>query len=421
MGKRSISFLLFFCLIVTILLLPSCKKQSQQDLGDQYVFGQDMQYMYWNGGTSDFTMTESPDGYYFMEGNTIFYMDKSSMEVVPLCNKPDCLHHLETDPKKVWKCNAYVPTGLESYLFWWNGNLYTVVMFDQNGNQLEHGSLLKISPDGAQREYLCELTADPHWAIVHRGKFYYASSVFDESLEPDYQVKAIDLNNPKQQEETIFHDHKDGGSIQRLLAYGNHLYINVDYYDNGKSTTESHEINILTKEDTIIDSDLKDGKRQMVFGTFLDQKMYVYLMDSTEDGEKTSEEQRTIWSMDLDGNNRQKAFVMGNEDTYTYVYADQKNLYLFAWWPFVYTPEDRFLSMIDQEGNELAKVDLSEIEGSRVTFSPGGENYLFLNSMENNETFYRYAVNKQELLKNGTAKPEKVSEVTIAYTYADYS
>lgn len=77
--------------------------------------------------------------------------------------------------------------------------------------------------------------------------------------------------------------------------------------------------------------------------------------------------------------------------------------------------------MIDQEGNELTKVDLSEIEGSRVTFSPGGENYLFLNSMENNETCYRYAVNKQELLENGTAKPEKISEVTIAYTHADYS
>ncbi|MCI9273188.1 MAG: hypothetical protein HFE39_04425 [Clostridiales bacterium] len=399
--------------VMTVLsiLLCSCSSQSQQDLGDEYVSGQDMQYMNMELSTLTLNTAESSDGFYFMEENFIFYTDKSSMQTVPLCNKPDCLHNLETDPKKVWKCNAYLPIGLNDTISFWNNHLYVIVALDQSGKEIKNGALMKISLDGTNREYVCNFDLYPTFGVVHRGKFYYIYSNFDESLESDCQIKSIDLTQKNTSEKTLFQGKQKNGSIQRFFCYANYLYFSVSYTKDGQSAWENRRIDIRTNEDIILDSDLIEKNHSMDLGTINNQKLYFYY---SKDGLHND----SIWEMGLKGEEKKKFMDMNEK---VHIYADMDHLYLFKPWMFVTAPEDRLLQVIDKDsGEKIAEVDLSEIKGEEVQLAAGEGDYLFLSSTVNYEQYFRYAVNKKELLEKGTAKPVEVSSVEMKYTHAQY-
>lgn len=82
--------------LTAILFFSSCQKQEDTLPKEEYVQGMDYQYMYDNR-----PMAEAPEGYYLRVSDFLYYIGKDTMEPVPLCSKPNCLHQQEQDPEKV--------------------------------------------------------------------------------------------------------------------------------------------------------------------------------------------------------------------------------------------------------------------------------------------------------------------------------
>lgn len=92
-------------------------------------------------------MTSCKEGYYFVSGDFLYFIDRKTLKTVPLCNKPDCEHTYQYSD-----CNAYLP--LEQYLtdfglYYYNSNLYIL----GTDGELDSKSiyLYEISKDGKER------------------------------------------------------------------------------------------------------------------------------------------------------------------------------------------------------------------------------------------------------------------------------
>ncbi len=94
MKKRTI------CLSVSIflLILSGCGKDT---LPDSYIEGSDFQYM--RQGDTDWEpqMQRGEKGYYFRQGEFVYYLDDGTGLLLPLCNKVDCLHDREKDMERL--------------------------------------------------------------------------------------------------------------------------------------------------------------------------------------------------------------------------------------------------------------------------------------------------------------------------------
>ena len=379
------------CLLMLVMVtgLVSCQNRKQF-LEDTYVEGQDQAYMYLDLVHATQEVAETEDGYYFLISNRLFFVDKTTLQMIPLCNKPDCLHEKETDTQKTWKCNAYFFSGYHGFISYWNGNLYIMVEYNQEGNKLPHGGLIKVSKDGTKRTLVFEPQEEASIFVLHRGVFYYSSETYDRGLNANYNIHAVDLQNGGK-DEILYHGEKESGSIQDMLCYGNHLYFREDFSDEeGNLKTEIKEINLNSREITTLESE-DDEKYILMQGVFQDQIYYTLNgPDVTEDW--------TWKRRNLDGSGEQDWFTTPVEQK---LYADTEYFYLYTPWMFIMdTPDDPVLYMLDQEGNQLGSFDFGQIEGRQTNFIPGGEDYFFIVSEEDGASHY-YAVNKKEMAETG--------------------
>lgn len=98
--------LLFYLSAVILLLgLAGCGKKDT--LSDTYMEKSDFQYM--RQGSMDFQpdMQKGEKGYYFRHDAFIYYLDEETEKLLPLCNRVDCLHDMETEQERYEACNAY--------------------------------------------------------------------------------------------------------------------------------------------------------------------------------------------------------------------------------------------------------------------------------------------------------------------------
>ncbi len=183
MKKRSYfksSIRLFCVLAAGLFLLSACGKTKEKAANGANVS------LETDAIASDFEVpyiAESENGYYFWECRSadhpeprLMFMDKESGRIVPLCNKPDCMH----DGKE---CNAYFP-GLDSgedgidkhYLQYYDGNLYAVGLSSD-----DYATLFCVKEDGSEWEisvklYRTDYTATGHWKtpeiLIHDGYVY---------------------------------------------------------------------------------------------------------------------------------------------------------------------------------------------------------------------------------------------------------
>ncbi len=121
--------LLFYVSAFILLLgITGCGRKNY--LPDTYVEESDFQYM--RQGSMDLQpdMQKGEKGYYFRHDAFIYYLDEETEKLLPLCNRVDCLHDMETEPARYETCNAYVQpyggqscsTGFEYY----KGYLYYI-------------------------------------------------------------------------------------------------------------------------------------------------------------------------------------------------------------------------------------------------------------------------------------------------------
>ena len=384
------------CLLLAALMIgtTACQKGS---FGDTYIEGQDQQYMYTDLFYGAQEMTETEEGYYFLYQNYLFFADRETLEVSPLCDNPGCLHEKETDTSKTWKCNAYYFTGIDNFIASWGDSLYIKVESNQMGKRLPKGGLMQVSKDGMEKSIVCEFQELPGSSnALHRGKFYYASKEVDRKLSANYNIHEVDLQNGGS-DRILYNGKKESGCIPQLLCYGNHLYFKESYVKDENSYVDVKEINLQTGEIT----ELKPEGEEEAFslrGVFHD-RIYYTSTNSYETGQWD-------WKyMNLDQSNRQEWFSTPEEQL---LYADTRYFYLYTPWVYLADSEkEPSISMLDKDGNQIGNCDLSAIEGDLIDFMPGGEQYFFLISIDDDYLHHYYAVNKEETAKTGQGKPKE--------------
>lgn len=112
-------------------LFSGCSSVDAYPNDNIYHFETDAQIPMYSCATER-SFAESEDGYYFVltiRGNHfLFFADKETMEVLPLCGKPNCLHYEEPDFAKRQLCNSfYYGVLYRTSVYYNNGKLYIPV------------------------------------------------------------------------------------------------------------------------------------------------------------------------------------------------------------------------------------------------------------------------------------------------------
>lgn len=214
-------------LFLLLVLLTGCQSSGpEQDLGDGYVMGSDNQYYFLMASLQGNAMTESENAVYFQDGWYLYATDKKTGACVPLCNKPDCTHdENERNADGSSNCNACLTA---ENLAYYQGKLYAV----------DHDSIVwEVSINGDTRKQLIQLEKDITSAIVHRGYLYLSTTDFlmdsesytEEKLKDmSYQVLRYRLDQWDGKPEVVYEKKGEWGQINAMLAYGNHVYIQID-------------------------------------------------------------------------------------------------------------------------------------------------------------------------------------------------
>ena len=208
---------------------------SSSPYGEAYHLDTDDPYML--HGFSVIHFAESEDGFYFdgphSNGSYLYYTSKDTMEPIPLCNKPNCLHaQRKDDPHATlqeikatrMECNAYVDS-LKN-VFYYKDSLYCVGNFDALS---QDQALYKISSDGSQKEKLYsfhfhEISSTPVAVIVgdvtlHRGYLYYIVQTPETAV-----LYRLPIEQEKKTPETLYTYQYTNSFIQHKF-YDNYLYI----------------------------------------------------------------------------------------------------------------------------------------------------------------------------------------------------
>lgn len=317
-------------LVLLCFILAGCSKS----LPDTYQEGSDYQYM--EKKTFSAYHQTGEDVHYFAHGHYIYYMDRESKIILPLCGKADCLHDKETDSEKKQNCNAYMETeSADTGIAYCNGYLYYLELSDFSAPVL-----YCLSADGTKKEQMYQWADNvtiEQW-IVHRDVLYYVEHIYlsekDKTAE-QYVVKALSLTGKMKKPGTIYKVEKnlDVFTVAHPQAYGNFLYFQV--YAQKKTEEEVTKENFIEyqylktfiydmKENEVRELTLEGmGRNDVIQGvTFWQGKVifhpYKYEIDYMEP---------VAWYIaDLDGTNAE-IFMEGVGQGLTFL-SDGKYLYL---------------------------------------------------------------------------------------------
>ena len=193
----------------------------------------DYQYTYDNNITSWRKVQSDSDGKYIYKKGYIYYYNNKTKTMTPLCNKPNCLHDMETDQNRLLDCNACTsPFGLrdDEFIQYYDGYVYYVY----------EDSLYRIKKDGSKKDKI--FTADDglyinSW-IIHKGYLYYETISFSSGegestvVYAEAKLKSLKLssNMSEKKAKVIYVNDDDNykdGHIYSVKAYKNYLCYNV--------------------------------------------------------------------------------------------------------------------------------------------------------------------------------------------------
>ena len=216
-----------------LIILSGCGKEN---LPNTYIEGSDFQYMRQGAWDWEPKMQKGEQGYYFRQGEFVYYLNEETEEFLPLCAKADCLHDRETDPARRKSCNAYMyfdefSSDVSQGMMYYDRYLYCLT--DKGFN--EETILYRLSEDGAKKEqiYRWSGVGVEDW-LIHRGVFYYSEHfyTYDEEgeMEEHYVLKALNLTGTIKEPESIYALEEENVfylGFNWFRAYGNYLYFIV--------------------------------------------------------------------------------------------------------------------------------------------------------------------------------------------------
>ena len=201
------------------------EKLDLENYSLDYVFETDAQTFFLNG-----ECTKTENGYYVWGRgeycSKLCFIDSRMLEMVPVCNRPDCLH---TDSD----CNAHYNDLLvpgeyydHNYIQYYDGYVYII------GTDGEYENLYRISPDGTTCEKYMSLyrvdlspedkdSTNPSYTTpsvwIHRGYVYYI-----DNKEKYPKLRRMKLGSDEV--EVVYETGGEGAVLFRMMPYGDYLF-----------------------------------------------------------------------------------------------------------------------------------------------------------------------------------------------------
>ncbi len=265
----------------------------------------------------DMKVSNGSGDYMFYRG-ALYYYDYKSETTVPLCNKPDCKHDVDTYGSD---CNAAFN---ESEFYYDKGIAYydDCIYLLGNGNNKSDDltssssaktiSLFKVSKTGSTREKLFSLfdATDINTVgvfTVHRGNVFW-------SINADNGTKlySMSLEN-KDSKRLVFESNKPAAGINRFMGVGNSLYFAYSYaVDDNYNEWEGG----ICRYDFDTNEIYSLAKSYSCF-TVADNRLFYLDSDIAP---------KTIYTCTLDGKNVKE--IAPCPDNSWHIFSDSKYIYL---------------------------------------------------------------------------------------------
>ena len=367
-------FLTVFCAMICIIsltVLSGCQSTNYASLPDSYNKETDYPYSFFS--TTGVAITPAENGYYYVEGDFLFFLDSTSKEIAVVCNRPDCKHQYETDSKEVWKCDGYLGRVTFCNVQVYEDAVYVLTSGSTENDALDLGAgdkLTKFSLDGTKREDIRPVSITQGFTQplrIHRGYAYYIAT-----NEEEQALYRFPLDDPQAKVETVY---STKSYVSEFIPYGNHVYIQAEGDIFDYSITENQVY--LLKE------------KYSLGGIYKDQ-LLVRSNDHPIEEPPTGEYEL------LDRNTKELSpFIsLDTKDGVDAVYLDTNGEQLFEWRipladifgeNYVETPTYQF-SVLDEQGSIQFSAPYTLLKDSPVSFAPGDERFAFFWSIDFYET-----------------------------------
>ncbi|MGL4742101.1 MAG: hypothetical protein ACRC41_15080 [Sarcina sp.] len=297
-------------LLFTSMIFSGCSNTKK--LSNDEIFNTD----FYN--ESESFITENEKGYYFVNGNYIYYTDKESMKPIVLCNKPNCLHEKQGDNSKVYECNAFVYFSNYNYINVYDDQIYLTSSFNSNKKD-EVLELVQLSSDGEKRKPIIKFDSDfINSTIIDRGNIYYVNQKYKEDKLTS-TIEKINLSDSKK--EVIFTSSLTDGGIGGFTLNESKLY----FYEYGNNdANEFNESDIILDLETMAMKSENINYEKLKSPTLIDNGKSFYSYFYGDKDERNSE----IYTSDLDGSNEEILYNIPHnkfltDDNYIYAFIDK--------------------------------------------------------------------------------------------------
>lgn len=320
-------------LVMTVLIFSACKKNENKapeiTTAESYVVAQDAGYMFQENSNKSF-IAKSEDGYYFLLNNIVYHADED-LNMMALCNKPNCLHALEPVEDDRKNCKGYMGSTTLAHMYYYNDKVYVLSVEDifKGGSFWEEGilqrRLYRINEDGTGKELVEGFASKLDIVLFHRGYIYY-SNYRQEKVQEDNEEKILtyvswyrmDIETGEK-EELIGWDNVELNEIQEIRGYRNYVYCSTLSNIYVYSILENRIVNELKINISELPGDMTYGGETNVekkpIMEFMDDKLLLrYATDNHE-----------MFVSDLEGNNLSYAFSL--QSKWNNVGADDRYIY----------------------------------------------------------------------------------------------
>ena len=387
----------FISLVILCILSIGCRNEDVFYKGNEYIEGQDQQYMFLNDAKQS-TMARSEAGYYFFAGFYLYYMDLESMKPIIMCNKPNCLHCDEKDAKKRLECSALFLDN--SFLAYNNGSLYATQMNTKDAE--DRMELVKIDTNTTNRQSVFEFDKQITEIIMHRGIMYYGEYGYNNHGECQYAMKSIPINKLDSKPKQVFEGELLDGRINNLKGIGNNIYFNDCSISNSSYIDRVMRYDISKEKITRILSDNDNILPQGI--SVVGEKLY-YILYSDD---SSIEENKKVYKANLDGSNKEFAFDL---DVLAYMRSDGENIIINDLFGEGEKSENEKSIGIYNTDRELKGEFFVDELSPHYTSIVGDDKYIFI-SDPLGEYYEMKAIDKQKLLK-GEVEVKDLFEIEI--------
>lgn len=388
--KRKLFGCLAFILMICMFLCSSCKPK------------QEINYDYQKGFSHNDaqTIVKTQDGYYFLLGNYIYYMDKEFSKGTILCSKPECLHEKE-QIDYIINCDGFFssPTSIGYY----DGYLY--VSAEDFTSQERNTVIYKVSLDGVNRKIIYNGSEYIQRVVIHRGKCYIYERAFDKEGSI-LMIYTFSLDNSQTVTKLYEERYKDA-HINYMICYEENCYFVVVDWSTGELVTRRKGIN------------LEDGtiSEYCTFATGPIQidKNGIYCSKATtiDTGEYVWENE--YYYCGIDGNDKivltEEQFPPIAQNATLYRVDENYIYFLDIYYGELAVPEEeRRLYIYTYDGELAATIKTGGLAGLTVYYS-GVKNVMIIKSSNEGEYIYYYV--DKETFCGEEVKPKEILRIGI--------